>query len=93
MAGSNIFSKLGLSHTYLQLQLDKVSQEYVTINTHFGLHDYTRLPFGVTSALAIFQHTTEALLRDLPMVVVYIDNTLVTGRSQEGHLANLAQVL
>ena len=35
----------------------------------------------------------EALLRDLPKVVVYIDNNLVAGRSQEEHLANLVQVL
>ena len=53
----------------------------------------SRLPFGVSSALAIFQRTMETLLRDLPMVVVYIDDALVAGRSQEEHLANLAQVL
>ena len=93
MAGSNIFFKLGLFHAYFQLQLDKASREYVAINTHYGIYDYTRLPFGVTSALAIFQHTMETLLRDLPMVVVYIDDTLVAGRSQKGHLANLVQVL
>ena len=53
----------------------------------------SRLPLGVSSALAIFQHTMETLLRDLPMVVVYIDDALLAERSQEEHLANLAQVL
>ena len=93
VAGGKIFSKLDLSHAYLQLQLDEASQEYVTINTHRGLYRYTRLPFGVSSAPAIFQRTMETLLRDLPMVVVYIDDILVAGRSQEEHLVNLAQVL
>ena len=51
------------------------------------------MPFGVSSAPAIFQQTMEALLRDLLMVVVYIDDILVAGRSQEEHFANLAQVL
>ena len=93
VAGGKIFSKLDLSHAYLQLQLEEASQELVTINTHRGLYRYTRLPFGVSSAPAIFQRTMETLLRDLPMVVVYIDDILVAGRSQEEHLANLAQVL
>ena len=64
-----------------------------TINTHRGLYRYTRLPFGVASARAIFQCTMETLLRGLPMVVVYIDDILVAGRSQEEHLTNLTQVL
>ena len=93
MASGKIFSKLNLSHACLQLQLDEALQEYVTINTHRGLYRYTRLPFGVSSAPAIFQRTMETLLRDLPMVVVYIDDILVAGRSQEEHLANLTQVL
>ena len=93
VAGGKIFSKLDLSHAYLQLQLDEASQEYVTINTYRGLYRYTRLPFGVSSAPAIFQRTMEILLRDLPMVVVYIDDILVAGRLQEEHLTNFAQVL
>ena len=93
VSGGKIFSKLDLSHAYLQLQLDEASKEYVTINTHRGLYRYTRMPFGVASAPAIFQCTMETLLRDLPMVVVYIDDILVAGRSHEDHFANLAQVL
>ena len=93
VSSGKIFSKLDLSHAYLQLQLDEASQEYVTINTHRGLYCYTRLPFGVASAPAIFQRTMETLLRGLPMVVVYIDDILIAGRSQEEHHTNLARVL
>ena len=93
MSGGKIFSKLDLSHAYLQLQLDQSSQEYVTINTHWGLYRYTRLPFGVASAPAIFQCTMETLLRGLTMVVVYIDDILIAGRPQEEHHTNLAWVL
>ena len=41
VSGGKVFSKLDLSHAYLQLQLDELSQEYVTINTHRELYCYT----------------------------------------------------
>ena len=93
VSGGKVFSKLDLSHAYLQLQLDESSQEYVTINTHRGLYRYTRLPFGVASAPAIFQRTMETLLKGLPMVVAYLDDILVAGKTEQEHLTNLAQVL
>ena len=49
-----MFSKLNLSHAYLQLQLEEESKEFVTIVTHKGLFRYNRLPFGVAAAAAIF---------------------------------------
>ena len=52
-----------------------------------------QVAFRVTSAPAIFQCTIETLLRGLPMIVVYIDDILIAGRSQEEHHAYLAKVL
>ena len=88
-----MFSKLDLAHAYQQLRLDADSRQYVTINTHKGLFCYTRLPFGVSAAPAIFQRTMEAILRDLPHVSIYLDNILVTGESEAKHLQNLSAVL
>ena len=93
VSGGKVFSKLDLSHAYLQLQLDESSQEYVTINTHRGLNRYTRLPFGIALAPAIFQRIMETLLKGLPMVVAYLDDILVAGKTEQEHLMNLPQVL
>ena len=93
VSGGKVFSKLDLSHAYLQLQLDESSQEYVTMNTHHGLYRYTRLPFGIASAPAIFQRTMETLLKGLPMVVAYLVDISVAGKTEQEHLTNLAQVL
>ena len=55
LSGGQTFTTLDLSRAYLQLELEEESQELVTINTPKGLYKYTRLPFEVASAPAIFQ--------------------------------------
>ena len=93
LANGKSFTKLDLAHAYQQLQLDDESRPYTTINTHRGLFHYTRLPFDVAAAPAIFQRTMESLLGGLPHVCVYVDDILVTGESEAAHLCNLAVVL
>jgi len=55
LAGGKSFSKLDLAHAYQQIELEEESRKFVTINTHKGLFQCTRLPFGVASAPALFQ--------------------------------------
>ena len=93
LTGGKKFSKLDLSHAYQQVLLEPESRKYVTVNTHHGLYQYNRLPFGVASAPAVFQQTMDKILEGLPMVVVYIDDILITGRTDEEHLDNLEKVL
>ena len=54
LSGGEKFSELDLSRANQQILLDEDSREYVTINTHNGFYRPTRLPFGVSSASAIF---------------------------------------
>ena len=75
------------------MPLDEAARKYVTINTQKGLFQYTRLPFGVSSAPAIFQRIMDNLLQGIPQVCVYLDDILVTGKSTEEHLKNLEEVL
>ena len=86
------FSKLDLSQAYQQLVLSEDSKQYMVINTHKGLYRYNRLPFGVSSAPAIFQRVMESLLKGIDGVVVYIDDILVTSKTEE-HLSALGEVL
>ena len=93
LAKGKVFSKLDMAHAYLQLQLDEDSRKLATISTHKGLFCYNRLPFGVSSAPAIFQRTMEGILKGIPYVHAYIDDILVTRISESEHLQILEQVL
>ena len=42
LSGDQTFSKLDLSHAYLQVPLAEESQKYLVINTHKGLYAYKR---------------------------------------------------
>ena len=93
LTGGKMFSKLDLSNAYAQLPLDESSKEYVTINTHKGLFRYNRLPFGISSAPAIFQRTMENILQGITQVAVYLDDIIVAGGSKTQHLETLDLVL
>ena len=75
------------------MRIDDKSKKLVTINTHRGLFEYNRLPFGVSTAPAIFQRTIDSLLQGIPNVCAYLDDILITGKSDEDHLQNLSAVL
>ena len=93
MSGGKYFSKLDLANAYLQIPVEEGSREYLTINTHKGLFQYNRLPFGVASAPVIFQRAMETLLRGLKGVSIYLDDILITGPNLTEHIENLQQVL
>ena len=93
LAGGQKFTKLDLANAYQQMVLNKESREILTINTHKGLYWYTRLPFGVSSAPAIFQRTMDTILAGTPHVACYINDIIVTGTDDADHLRNLESVL
>ena len=93
LSGGVQFTTLDLAHAYQQVPLDEESKSCVTINTHLGLYRYTRLPFGVASAPAIFQRTMDTLLQGIPGVICYIDDILITGQTESEHLKALDEVL
>jgi len=93
MSDGQAFTKLDTTQAYQQIPLEEGSRKYVVINTHRGLFQYNRLPFGVALAPGVFQRVMESLLGGVPNVVVYLDDILVTGVTEVKHLAALEEVL
>ena len=63
LGGSTMFSKVDLRHAYLQMELEEQAKELCTVSMHKGLYRYNRLPFGVSSAPALWQRTMELILQ------------------------------
>lgn len=93
LANCKYFSRLDMADAYNQLELEESSRKLVTINTCKGLYQYTRLPFGVSSASAIFQRNMEMVLRSQKGVIPFQDDILIGGPSVEEHLHCLDSVL
>ena len=86
------FTKLDLSQAYLQLPWDEKSHKLTTISTHKWLYQYTWLPYGITSAPAIFQMIIDKILQGLNRASCYLDDILVTGKDDTEHITNLQRV-
>ncbi|CAH8655864.1 unnamed protein product [Dicrocoelium dendriticum] len=81
--GGTCFAKIDLADAYLQIEVAPESQPLLTINTHRGLLQYTRLPFGVKTAPALFQQTMDTMIAGIPGTAAYLDDLLIVGRNPE----------
>ena len=62
------------------------------MSTHKGLFKFTRLPFGLSSSVGIFQRYMESLL-NIDGVICYLDDILIMANSEEEHDRKLKKVL
>ena len=70
LAWGQKFTKIDLANAYQQISLKEECRHLVVINTHRGLYQYTRLPFGVASSPAIFQKVMDTILQGIANVFV-----------------------
>ena len=85
----SVFSKIDHVKAYHQVPVSSSDIE----NTSFGLFEYVRMPFGLRNASQTFQMYMDSIFRDLPFVVVYIDNILVALSNKDEHINHLRQLI
>lgn len=90
LSRGKFFSKINLQQAYLHLGVEEDRQSLLTIKTHQGLFRFTRLPYGIASAPAIWQRTMEQVLQG---VCVFLDDICVTAPTEDLHAQRLEQVL
>ena len=72
-----------MADAYLQIELDEESKKLVVVNTHKGFYQYQRIPFGLSCTPALFQNIIDQSIADIPGVVWYLDDIIVTGKTEK----------
>ena len=93
IGGMSHYTKLDLRHAYESISLDEESKPLTCINTFKGLFVSNVLPYGISSAPAIFQRIIENVIKDCPKAYAYLDDIVVCGSSEEECYINTRKVL
>ena len=90
-----VYSTLELASGLWQVKVEETSQKKTTFITQHGLFEFEKMPVGLTTVLATFQHLMETVLAGLVRNIcyVYLDDILIIGKTFEEHLENIARVL
>ena len=72
-----------MSDANLQTEVDKSCKKLLMINTHKGLYNFDRLPFGVKVVPNIFQQIMDTMLARLDFSVAYLDDILESKNRKE----------
>uniref|UniRef100_A0A8R1IES0 RNA-directed DNA polymerase n=1 Tax=Caenorhabditis japonica TaxID=281687 RepID=A0A8R1IES0_CAEJA len=90
--GGTVFSTVDLKDAYFQIELAEESKPLLTVNTHRGLYQYQRLPFGAKTAPMVFQRIMDKMITGLSGVTAYLDDVIIVGRDEKEHNENLFEL-
>src|SRR5690606_14891149 len=84
---------IDLKEAYQQVVVTESASLVLTVNTHKGLFRVTRMPYGISIAPKLFQRYIDGLLKPINGVKAFLDDILITGKSEDDHYRKLVQVL
>ena len=91
---SRVMSKLDLAKGFYQVEVEPQSQQKTAFVSPFGKYEFTRMPFGLKNAPAVFQRLMEVVLRDCySCSAPYIDDVIVFSKNGDEHIQHLRCVL
>ncbi|XP_003370466.1 reverse transcriptase family protein, partial [Trichinella spiralis] len=95
LAGAKWFSTLDLASGYWQVEVAEKDLEKTAFSTPLGIFQFRVMPFGLCNASATFQRSMVKALRGLTWktCLVYLDDIIVFGKTEEEHLERLEGVL
>jgi hypothetical protein len=70
---------IDLNMGYYSMPLSDEAKKLCVISLPWGLYRYNMLPMGIKPATDIFQQRMSAIFFDMPVVVIYMDDTIIFG--------------
>ena len=95
MAGSAHFLSMDFKSGFWQIKMALESQQYRAFTVgNLGFYEFTHMPFRLCNALATLQHLMQSTLGELNLMycMIYLDNVIVFGCTEEEHLEHLCVV-
>lgn len=93
LAGKKYFSVFDLREGFHQVKLEEDSARKCCFSSPFGVYMYLRMPYGVASAPETFQQLVEHSFSDIPNTIIYFDDLLCMGESEDIHDETVRQVV
>lgn len=91
--GAQFFSEFDITKAYHQIHLSSESCKFTAFPTTRGLMEYTRMPFGLVTAVASYIRLMRIVLANLVGVSFYFDNIFIYSKDWEEHLEIIQSVL
>ena len=85
LSSGKYYGKMDLASGYWQIMLRKQNCPKTAFNTHLGLFQFLRLPFGLKTATSTFQRILNTIFSDFlyDSLVIYVDDVISWGNSQD----------
>ena len=83
-----LFTSLDLKSGYWQVEMDEESKALSAFTVGpLGVYECERMPFGLMTAPATFQHLMESCLGELHLnwCIIYLDDIIVFSKTPEEH--------
>ncbi len=93
LAGKTLFSKINLQMGYYQVPVHANDQHKLAFITPLGHFQFTRLPFGISTAPRIFQRIMRDIFEDIDYVKIYLDDIVISSFSADEHYLHCENVL
>lgn len=93
LTNKKLFTVLDIKDGFWHCKLSPESTKYVGFHTPFGSFKFLRLPFGIICAPEIFQKVLTKYFGDIPNVIIYFDDILICGETEEEHDRAFAEVM
>ncbi|GKT29180.1 Retrovirus-related Pol poly from transposon, partial [Aduncisulcus paluster] len=96
LEGRTVFGTLDFSNGFHLIPIDPDCQLFTAFRTPDGIFQFTCMPFGLMNAPAHFQYIIQSVFGDLmeeKRCVIYMDDILVVGSSEEEFLYKLEIIL